>query len=83
MKKMKLIKIIDEYINDKNFSMTYKNNKLNIMNYTKILDFSNEQIRISYLEKIYTITGTNLVISKMFEEELLITGNIIEISFNE
>lgn len=83
MKKIKLVRAIDNYINDKNFSMIYKNNKLDIINYTKILDFSDTKIGISYLDNIYTVSGDNLVISKMMEEEVLITGNIEKISFNK
>lgn len=40
MKKLKLVRSIDNYINDKKFSILYKNNKLDINYYTKIMDFS-------------------------------------------
>ena len=83
MKKIKLVRSIDNYINDKKFSILYKNNKLDIINYTKITDFSDTKISISYLDSKYIIIGTNLVISKMLEEEVLITGNIEGISFNK
>ncbi len=39
MKILKLVRSIDSYINDKKFSILYKNNKLDIINYTKIMDF--------------------------------------------
>ena len=83
MKKIKLVRVLSDYVNDKNFSIIYKNNKLDIINYSKILDFSDTKISINYLDDIYIIIGTNLVISKMMEEELLITGNIESISFNK
>ena len=82
MKKIKLVRALSDYVNDKKFSIIYKNNKLDIINYSKILDFSDTKISINYLDDIYIINGTNLVISKMMEEELLITGNIESISFN-
>ena len=82
MKKIKLVRVLSDYVNDKNFSIIYKNNRLDIINYSKILDFSDTKISINYLDDIYIIIGTNLVISKMMEEELLITGNIESISFN-
>ena len=47
------------------------------------MDFSDTKISISYLDSKYIIVGTNLVISKMLEEEVLITGNIEGISFNK
>ncbi len=83
MKKIKLVRALSDYVNDKNFSIVYKNNKLDIINYSKILDFSDTKISVNYLDNTYIITGTNLVISKMMEEELLITGNIESISFNK
>lgn len=83
MKKIKLVRALSNYVNDKKFSIIYKNNRLDIINYSKILDFSDTKISINYLDDIYIIIGTNLVISKMMEEELLITGNIESISFNK
>ena len=83
MKKIKLVRVLSDYVNDKNFSIIYKNNRLDIINYSKILDFSDTKISISYFNNIYIINGANLVISKMMEEELLITGNIESISFNK
>lgn len=78
---MRLFKKIDNYINDKNYSMIYKNNKLNIINYSEILDFSSTLITIRYEDKVYYIDGKNLVISRMMEDEVLITGEINTITF--
>ena len=81
MKKNKLLKIMDNYINNNNFNIIYKNKTLNVINYTKILDFSSTLISIEYKNNTYYIEGENLVISKMLEEEILITGNIKKITF--
>lgn len=78
---MKLTKMIDNYINDRKYSMIYKNNKLNIINYTEIIDFTSKLISIKYNDNIYHIEGENLVISKMMENEILITGNINKVTF--
>jgi sporulation protein YqfC len=69
------------HINDKRYSMIYKNNKLNIINYSEILDFSSTLISIRYEDKIYHVNGDNLVISKMIDNEILITGDINNINF--
>lgn len=79
---MKLIRMVDDYINDKKYSMIYKDSKLDIINYTKIIDFSSSLISIKYNDKIYHIEGNNLVISKMMDDEILITGNITSITFS-
>ena len=81
MKKNKLFRMVDNYINDNDFSMTYKNKSLDIINYTKILDFSSTLISFEYKNNSYYVEGENLVISKMMEEEILITGNIKKITF--
>lgn len=81
MKKNKLFRIANNYINDKKFSMIYKNTSLNVINYTKILDFSSTLISFEYKDNSYYVEGENLVISKMIEDEILITGNIKKITF--
>lgn len=78
---MKLIKIIDDYINDRKYSMIYKNNKLDVINYSEIVDFSSTLISIRHDENLYHIEGNNLVISRMMENEVLITGEIKSITF--
>ena len=78
---MKLIRMIDNYVNDKKYSMIYKNNKLNIINYSEIIDFSSELISIRYEDNVYYIEGRDLVISKMIDNEVSITGDISNIIF--
>ena len=80
MKKNKIIRKIDNYINDKKFSIVYKNRSLNVINYTKIIDFTDSLISVEYKENYYYIEGDKLVISKMMEDEILITGNIKKIT---
>lgn len=78
---MKLIRMVDNYINDKKYSMIYTSSGLDIINYSEILDFSSSKISIRYKDNIYYIEGKSLVISKMMEEEILITGIISSITF--
>lgn len=81
MKKNKLLRMVNNYVNDNNFSIIYKNRTLDVINYTKILDFSSTLISFEYKNNSYYVEGENLVISKMMEEEILITGNIKKITF--
>ncbi len=76
---MKLIRLLDNYVTDKNFSMIYRDNRLDIINYSEILDFSSTIISVRYQNQIFHIEGNNLVITKMMEEEILIGGNISSI----
>ena len=81
MKRNRLIRRVDNYINDRRFSMMYKNNSLNVINYTKIIDFSDTLISFEYKDNSYYVDGENLVISKMMDNEMLITGMIKKITF--
>ena len=78
---MKILNRLDNYINDKNYSMIYKYNKLDIINYTEIVDFTSKIITIRYNNNIYQIKGNNLVIARMMDNEILISGNIENITF--
>ena len=78
---MKVFERLDNYINDKEYKIIVFNNQVNIINYSEIVNFNSYQIDIRYNNKITNVIGTNLVISKMMEEEILITGNIKEIKF--
>lgn len=73
---MKIYDNLDRFLNDHNFKVTYFNNKINVNNYEEIVDFSPKQIDIKHKDGLFTITGNNLVITKMFDNEILITGII-------
>ena len=73
---MKLINRLDRYITDKSYKIIIKDNNINIINYKEIKDFSNTTIKIDTNKGITTITGENLVVSKMQDNEVLITGKI-------
>ena len=78
---MKFIRRLSDYVDDKKYSMIYKNNKLNIINYSEIIDFSSTCISVRYDNRTYYVEGNNLVISRMMENEILITGDIDRIVF--
>lgn len=70
---------LDNYLYESEYKMIYKKNYLNIINYLEVIDFSDKEIRIKYSDGIVVIKGDNLVISKMFESEAIILGNIKKI----
>lgn len=77
---MKIFDRLDDYVNDKKYSMIYKYDKLDIINYSEILEFTSNVISIRYNDKIFHIKGNNLVISRMLDNEILISGDIENIS---
>ena len=79
---MKLIDRFNDYLLDREYKIIMKENYLNIINYDEIIDFSLQKVSIKINNKILVIEGTNLVISKMLEQEVLITGNISLVRIN-
>lgn len=73
---MKIKDRINNYLNDNEFRVTVFTNKIDIINYTSILDFSSTEISVKVNNKIVIVTGDDLVISKMYDDELLIKGKI-------
>ena len=78
---MNLIRKIDNYINDKNIRIISTNNYVNITNYNKILDFDSNNIDIELSNYNLLIKGKELVINKMYDNELLIKGKIESIIY--
>ncbi len=79
---MKLKNKLDRYLYDREYKIIIKENYVNIINYDEIIDFNLTNISIKYQNKIISIEGKNLTISKMIEDEVLITGNISNIRIN-
>ena len=79
---MRLISKLDRYLEDKNYQIIIKENQVNIINFREIIDFSTDKISLKCDNKIINIEGKNLIISKMLDEELLITGIIYNLRIN-
>jgi len=79
---MRLKKSIERYLYDKEYKIIIKENYVNIINYDEIIDFNLNNISVKYQNKIISIEGHDLSISKMVEDEVLITGEINNIRIN-
>lgn len=79
---MRLINKLDRYLENKNYEIIIKENSINIINFKEIIDFSMNKISLKCDDKIINVEGKNLIISKMIDDELLITGIIFNIRIN-
>lgn len=79
---MKLINKLDRYLCDQEYKIIIKENYVDIINYDEIVDFSLTKISLKYKNKIIIIEGTNLIISKMIDNEVLINGKLSNIRIN-
>ena len=79
---MRIKERLNNYLYDKEYKIIIKENYVNIINYDEIIDFTFNKVSIKNKNKIIIIEGTNLTISKMVIDEVLITGNISNIRIN-
>ena len=67
---------IRSYILEEEFKLILKKNKLNIINYIEIIDFSDSVVKVKYVDGILIVNGNNLRVKKILNDEILIEGNI-------
>ncbi len=79
---MKLKNRLDNYLYDREYKITVKENYVDIVNYDEIVDFELTKISVRYKNKIIIIEGNNLTISKMIDNEVLVTGLVTSIRIN-
>ncbi|MEG1597016.1 MAG: YabP/YqfC family sporulation protein [Bacilli bacterium] len=74
-----MLKTIKNYIYDKDFRILIINNQLNINNYKQVKTIDSSFIEIEYDNKLLTVRGRDLVLTKILNDELLIEGIINKI----
>ena len=58
-----------------------EDNRVDITNFTNIDHFDDNKIILKTIDNYISITGSNLIISKLVIDEVLINGNIKKIEF--
>lgn len=77
---MKILKNIEEYLFDNDYKLNITDKYINIINYDEIVDFSINKITVKCKSHLIIIEGKDLSITKMIDNEVLITGIIININ---
>lgn len=70
---------ISNYINDKEFRFTVYDNKIHIINFNRIITLEDNYISILSSNKKINLKGSNLILLKLVDNELLVKGNITSI----
>lgn len=78
---MNPIESLREYVLEPNFSMTVLNGKIDIVNYLSIEHFDSNKVMIKCESVLIVIEGSNLVVSRLLKDEVLIIGKIKSIEF--
>lgn len=73
---MNITKRIRDYLLDEQFKINIFKNKINICNYDSIGYLDYDLIIINYQEGQILIKGEKLVVSKLLNNEILISGTI-------
>ena len=78
---MNIVNGIRSYIFDTELKITILKNKINILNYKDIGHFDSNKIVIKTNSKDVIVKGNELVVSKLMNDEILITGEFNNIEF--
>lgn len=70
---------VKEYIKDDEFRLVLFKDRVYITNYLEILTLNNKRITINNGNNLIVIKGEDLVLNKLLEKEILITGKILTI----
>lgn len=73
---MKLISKVRNYLLEEEFKINVYKNKVNIVNYMSIGHFDSTKVVVIYNDGEVVIVGSSLVVSKLMNDEVLITGVI-------
>lgn len=73
---MSIVRRARNYLLDEMFNMRVLKNKIDICNYESIGYLDNDLIIINYDSGEIKIKGENLVVSKLLNDEILISGDI-------
>ncbi len=74
---------ITNYINDNTFRFTVYENTIHVINYKRILILEEDRISFQSKNQKIKIEGEGLILKKILNQEMLITGKIykIEVSY--
>ena len=72
---------LKDYITESEFCIHIFENRVNIVNYTGIYGFDDNNIIIKYKNGSISIKGKTLTVCKLLDNEILISGTIEKIEF--
>ncbi len=78
---MNIFNSIDSYIKENEVKIIILEKKINIVNYIDIGHFDSNKIVVKVKDKDIIIKGNDLVVSKLMNNEILITGSYNNIEF--
>lgn len=77
---MKILYKLNNFINENEYKIIITDSYINIINYEEIVDFNSTRISVRHNKGVTIVVGNDLVVSKMVEDEILITGKFTTIN---
>ena len=74
-----MLERVYEYVKDNEFRFTIYDNKIHIINYKRIITLEDNYISFYSPKNKISITGINLSLVKLLDNEMLIKGTITKI----
>lgn len=78
-----MLKNIREFIDSSEFQLILLKNRVNIINYQELLQINREEMVFKSQDQKIIISGEGLVLSKLLDHEVLITGKIMNIEVKD
>lgn len=66
-------------LQDSDYKLTVYEDEIHLINYKKLLVLEEEKIVVSTSKSIITITGENLLLKKLLQNEMLLSGVVQKI----
>ncbi|MDD3821423.1 MAG: YabP/YqfC family sporulation protein [Bacilli bacterium] len=73
---MNIITRLTDYIDDKGLKIIIEIGRIYICNYIEIMRVDEKTIKLKYANGYININGHNLLITKLVDQEILITGQL-------
>lgn len=73
---MEIVNRIRNYLLEDEFWMQVYPDHVDVMNHKRIGHFDSEKVMIEYKDGTLVIKGEHLVVSKLLQDEVLVTGTI-------
>lgn len=76
---------VKNFVFDNEFKLTFYANKIHIINYLDIISLSDNRISLMIPDAKLIIKGDNLLLNKLLDKEVLISGKLlsIEVDYHE
>ena len=64
------------------FKITILKDKINIVNYDRIINLTDNEVSLKIENTKVKIYGNNLMLNKLLDREILLTGKVSKVEFN-